>query len=64
MTIRKALTVGALIFGGVLGSTNFSVASEGNQQCYYRPGTDVENSCTACADTCGGAGYRCCTIIG
>ena len=65
MTRRKAFTVGAVLLGAMLGSTSvgFSVIAEGNQQCYYRPAIDPENSCTGCADTCLGAGYRCCTII-
>jgi hypothetical protein len=64
MTIRKAFTVGAVLVGAMLGSTSvgFSV-EEGKQQCYYRAGIDPENACTGCADSCLGAGYRCCTII-
>lgn len=65
MTIRKAFTIGAVLLGAMLGnaSIGFSVDAEGKQQCYYRVGIDPENSCTGCADSCLGTGYRCCTII-
>lgn len=64
-TTRKALAVAALLFGGLIGNatSGYSVAAAGNQQCYYRAGIDVENSCNTCSSTCLGDGYRCCTII-
>jgi hypothetical protein len=33
------------------------------QQCYFVPIRDPDNSCTSCANTCLGSGYRCCIIV-
>jgi hypothetical protein len=63
MALSRTLIVGALLLGALQGSTSLGFGESGNQQCYYRPGIDADNSCSTCGDTCLGAGYRCCTII-
>lgn len=60
---RKAALVLVVFMGAFLGSGAIGYSQQASQQCYYRIGIDPANSCTGCADTCLGDGYKCCKIV-
>jgi hypothetical protein len=60
-TVRITLALAALLVGA-MGGTSADLRAEGNRQCYRRA-IAPDDACEACLNTCGGAGFLCCTII-
>lgn len=60
-TLRITLALAA-IAAGALGGSAADLDANGTRQCYRRM-TDPLDACSACMNTCLGAGYACCEIL-
>lgn len=61
MKIVRIIVALAALLCGALGGTSADLRAEGTQQC-WRQVYEPQGACSACAQTCMGAGYVCCTI--